>query len=283
MPAKKTTFITTLVLGMVVPVARGDCPYDHVLVGQDQGTLFLDTSQLYRHWNADWGTAPDPYGQEYYEFTEMFGGGYIRVEPGLSENNDPLYALDGTRGVDYNILVQRVYATPGLEFFDDLMTSILVADGDTFVLSDYPNHHVHMRYYLRDGLDPTLPYTVSYRLKDTQGLYADSVIYTFNLGAVPEDATPGDTNRDCRVDATDYYNLVAQFGGPPGTESADFTDDNFVGLEDLAIMRDYFGYGVVAAPGAELGATTPEPASAIMMLLGLGAVVRRRGSGTGQR
>ncbi len=186
MQTKTILCIAVLALGVSVPVVRADCPYDHLLVGQDEGTLFLNTSQLYRHGKADWSASPDPYGQQYYEFTEMYGGGYIRVEPGFSQNNDPTYALNGARGVDYNILLERVYATPGLELFDDLMTSILVSDGALFVLSDCANHHVHMRYYLRDGSDPTLPYAVSYRLKDETGTYADSEVYTVNLGAVPE-------------------------------------------------------------------------------------------------
>jgi len=185
----RTLCIAVLAIGAAASVALADCPYDHLLVGQDEGTLFLDTSQLYRHWNADWSANPNPYGQEYYEFTEMYGGGYIRVEPGFGQNTDPTYSLEGTRGTDYNILAERVFATPDLLFFDDLMQPILTADGSTFALSDYANHHVHMRYHLPDGLDPTLPYTVSYRLTDTTGTYADSEVYTFNLGAVPEPAS----------------------------------------------------------------------------------------------
>ncbi len=189
MPLRRMICLAILTFSISGSVAFADCPYDHLLVGQDEGTLFLDTPQLYRHWNADWGTNLNPYGQEYYEFTEMYGGGYIRVEPGFAESTDPMHALEGTRGTDYNILVERVFATPGLLFFDDLMQPILTADGSTFALSDYANHHVHMRYHLPDGLDPTLPYTVSYRLTDTTGTYADSDVYTFNLGAAPEPAT----------------------------------------------------------------------------------------------
>ena len=166
-----------------------DCPYDHFLVGQDNGALFLDTTQLYRHWNADWGTNSDPYGQEYYEFSEMFGGGYIRVEPGFGENTNPAYALEGTRGEDYNIIVELVSTTEGLTFYDDLNNPILASAGDTFCLSDYENHHVHVRYYLSAGMDPTQCYTVSYRLSDSTGTYAASAVYTFHLGAVPEPAS----------------------------------------------------------------------------------------------
>jgi len=285
MPNKNIALIAALILVVTVPAVRGACPYDHFLIGQDQGTLFLDTSLLYRHWNEDWGSNPDPYGQEYYEFNEMYDGGYIRVEPGLSQTDDPQYALSGTRGEDYNILLRRVYATPGIAFFDDTMRPALLADDDTFALSDLDNHHVHMRYYLPDGLDPTLPYTVSYRLEDDRGLYADSEIYTFNLGAAAENSTQGDTNGDHRVDTLDYSNFVAQFGGPPGAESADFNDDNSVDLEDFAILRSNFGFGVGSAPDVQAATAAPEPGSAAMLLLGFGAVAarikRRGGTGSG--
>ena len=90
-------------------------------------------------------------------------------------------------------------------------------------------------------------------------------------------STPVDINGDGVVDELDYDNLVAQFGGPPdAAESADFNGDGLVDLYDFAIMRAYFGYGVAAASNAELVATTPEPSSAVLLLLGLGAVVRHR-------
>jgi|GEM_PF-2297795 len=120
---------------------------------------------------------------------------------------------------------------------------------------------------------------------------------------------PGDTNGDGMVDDSDYNNLVAQFGGAPGVESADFDDDgrvdlgdfavmraNFgagvtsapnagsadfngdgrVDLADFAIMRANFGSGVASAPGAESFTTTPEPATLAMLATGGLAVLRRR-------
>ena len=101
----------------------------------------------------------------------------------------------------------------------------------------------------------------------------------FRVSEVPEPATMGDTNGDHIVDVTDYNNLVAQFGGPPGADSADFNYDRFVDLDDFAIMRGNFGFGVVAAPDAEFGAVTPEPATiSPLALCGL-AMVRRRKRG----
>jgi len=86
---------------------------------------------------------------------------------------------------------------------------------------------------------------------------------------------PGDTNGDDIVDSLDYDNLIAQFGGVPGVESADFNGDGFVDLEDFAILRGNFGFGV-SSPDAEFGATTPEPATLMVLALGGLAVLRKR-------
>lgn len=89
-------------------------------------------------------------------------------------------------------------------------------------------------------------------------------------------ATPGDTNGDHIVDDSDYGNLIAQFGGPPGLDSADFNGDDIVDLEDFAILRGNLGFGVASAPNGEFGAATPEPATLTLLALGSLAVLRRR-------
>ena len=63
---------------------------------------------------------------------------------------------------------------------------------------------------------------------------------------VGQPPTPGDTNLDFVVDDLDYNNLVAQFGGPPGAQSADFNNDGIVDLADFIIQRENFG--IAAAP-----------------------------------
>jgi len=89
----------------------------------------------------------------------------------------------------------------------------------------------------------------------------------------------GDTDGDHDVDVIDFGNLVAQFGGPPGADSADFNCDNFVDLDDFAIQRGNFGFGIVSAPEAEFRATTPEPATLSLLALGGLALIRRRKRG----
>jgi hypothetical protein len=99
-----------------------------------------------------------------------------------------------------------------------------------------------------------------------------------NITALPEPVTPGDTNGDDIVDELDLDNLIAQFGGPPGAESADFNDSGRVDLVDFTIMRGVFRVGVRSPPSGIPGAImTPEPASmALVSLGGFLAILRRR-------
>jgi len=85
----------------------------------------------------------------------------------------------------------------------------------------------------------------------------------------------GDTDGDRDVDAIDFNNLVAQFGSLPGVESADFNGDDFVDLEDFAIQRGNFGFGVASASDGESGATTPEPTTLILVAGGLPLLLKR--------
>ena len=97
---------------------------------------------------------------------------------------------------------------------------------------------------------------------------------------------PGDFDGDQDVDLDDVGLFEAQFGsqshgpvpGPPYT--ADFDEDDDVDLDDFLVMRDNLGT-VAGAPGA--ATATPEPSSAVLLMLGLGAVVRRKKYDRGQQ
>jgi hypothetical protein len=110
------------------------------------------------------------------------------------------------------------------------------------------------------NMDPTLPADRPESVPATQFL-SDFVSNPLDV--------PGDTNGDDIVNDVDYENLVAQFGGPPGAQSADFNGDGAVDLEDFIIMRDNFGLGAapMSSPNAELAIATPEPTALVMLAL----------------
>jgi hypothetical protein len=118
------------------------------------------------------------------------------------------------------------------------------------------------------------------------GFSGPSIIAEFgvdNITALEDPVTPGDTNGDGIVDKLDLNNLKAQFGGPPGNESADFNDDGRVDVIDFTIMRNNFGSGVGPAPGGILQATAaPEPATlGLIAFGGVMAISRRRRRASG--
>jgi glucose/arabinose dehydrogenase len=93
---------------------------------------------------------------------------------------------------------------------------------------------------------------------------------------VGQPPTPGDTNGDQIVNILDYHNLIAQFGGSPGAQSADFNGDGIVDIHDFAIQRGDFDFGASSPAGVAFGAAVPEPASLILLSLGAMAIVVRR-------
>jgi hypothetical protein len=96
------------------------------------------------------------------------------------------------------------------------------------------------------------------------------------LSGVISPATSGDTDGDHDVDDADYGNLVAQFGGAPGFDGADFNNDNRVDLRDFAIQRANFGFGVTSAPASVTVTTVPEPVALILTAGGLPLLLKRR-------
>jgi len=106
----------------------------------------------------------------------------------------------------------------------------------------------------------------------------ENKIYTYEIdyAEVRVTSVPGDTDDDNDVDAADCNNLVTQFGAvpPDGPVSADFNGDNMVDLEDFAVMRGNYGFGVETTAAGEFDREThltPEPAT--LILLGAAAFV----------
>jgi hypothetical protein len=87
--------------------------------------------------------------------------------------------------------------------------------------------------------------------------------------------TVGDANLDNKTNALDFNALATNFGAS-GTEwfSGDFNYDGSVNSLDFNALATNFGQAVASA--APLGATVPEPAGPLAMLILSGAWLRRR-------
>jgi autotransporter-associated beta strand protein len=83
----------------------------------------------------------------------------------------------------------------------------------------------------------------------------------------------GDTNNDHVVDAADYVTVKRHMGQSTGAGAADgdFDNDGTVDWDDLLVVMANFGAGSGTA-----GATTPEPCSAMLLVFGASALLRRR-------
>ncbi|MEQ9459999.1 MAG: hypothetical protein RIG82_03495 [Phycisphaeraceae bacterium] len=80
----------------------------------------------------------------------------------------------------------------------------------------------------------------------------------------------GDANLDFNVDLIDLSILATHFGQPGFFFQGDFNGDLVIDLIDLSILATNFGLG------GEVIGTTPEPASASLIGLGLAIATRRR-------
>jgi len=82
---------------------------------------------------------------------------------------------------------------------------------------------------------------------------------------------PGDANQDEKVNLADFTLLKANFGtDPAGWTAGNFNTDTTVNLADFTILKANFGLGAPSAGGV------PEPASAVLLVVGALAVFRRR-------
>jgi len=127
-------------------------------------------------------------------------------------------------------------------------------------------------------------YTDRYR-----DFYAASIPYYASklYDILQYDLLPGDLNLDGDVDSSDYITLKENFGETDATWShGDFNDDGLVGYDDLFALMTNFGYKsnphpIMTPPsGGSIStgdmAAVPEPGSAILLVLGAAALLRRR-------
>ena len=106
------------------------------------------------------------------------------------------------------------------------------------------------------------------------------------------DLLPGDADLDGNVDSYDYITLKANFGRTEATWSqGDFNSDGLVGYEDFIALTTNFGYKstphpIMTPPSDDISTGSmamPEPGSAILLVLGAAALLRRRGGESKRR
>jgi hypothetical protein len=117
-----------------------------------------------------------------------------------------------------------------------------------------------------------------FQLLEVSGALEDQVLMwasDFIFAGPWTPTVPGDANGDGSVNLKDYHLLVHELGSSNRLTN-DFNDDGMVDLEDFAILRGNYGYRVASAPDAEFGATTPEPATLTLLVLGGLVVLRKR-------
>lgn len=241
-------------------------------------------------------TAP-PAGSWGNQFANVVGGGAtgqaLASNPG--GNGASIIQLKVTNGTGEPTSTVRLYydldllwpaaaddggELPGYSLFWSTTGSTTAGDWHTLGLDDFAGYKawdIDLSVPLIPGADLYIRWADDNALTAAGEAGAENVWAIDNARVVmidPGPPTPGDTNDDDIVDASDYGNLIAQFGGPPGVDSADFNGDIFVDLADFAIMRGNFGFGV-SSPDAEFGATTPEPATLTVLALGGLAILRR--------
>ena len=89
----------------------------------------------------------------------------------------------------------------------------------------------------------------------------------FALAPIWLSLTPGDANGDGAVDLQDFGIVKGNFGEADGWDQGDFNGDGVMDLQDFGLFKSNFGSGQSAA--------VPEPATAVLLLLGAAAMFRR--------
>jgi len=155
----------------------------------------------------------------------------------------------------------------------------LVADAKSAAIANFspgPNpqgglYGVDVTDIIRAWADGSLPNYGFGLMQASEGL-ADSAR---QFGADPMlliEYLLGDANGDGVVDAADYITLKKNFGKTTGAgaSAGDFNSSGKVNWADLNILTNNFGAGAPAP------AVTPEPCSAMLLVLGAVALMRRR-------
>ena len=240
-----TTFvIATLVLGL--PAAIAECPLDHYFLYQEDGRLCVEKSRIYVHGDAAEGYYPLSWSAIYQRWSVG--------EPGFSDTTDPAYGfpseieLEGTPGVDYEIWFEILDMSPDLMIRTNDGTW-LDAAGERYNLSNWDEHHVHMKYcaYVDQSPAPDYPFYVTYRLVDDLGLYESTPPFSlvFNVPTPTVESTEPEylgvlPSLAAAEISFEFHRPIVVTGGPPVTitDQATQSADYYTGKFDYEISAD---------------------------------------------
>lgn len=156
---------------------------------------------------------------------------------------------------------------PGYDYVLDLNEiSTRMTNGDDVINGNgYVGEYVFKAIGNVGETGQIVSHTMKITFPDASGQVLDYVIHDFTI------ATPADFNLDGSVDLQDFGLLKASFGATSGAtwEQGDANYDGAVDLQDFGLLKANFGTGASSLEGKVI----PEPATALLMGAGFGAVV----------
>ena len=238
---------------------KADCSLDHFIIGcnqdgvegtDDDGKLFVDCRQKYRHSGlteyANWFYPLNEsiFTSYRYRIGEPGFDAYQNTNPSETHTYDPNRTLAGEPDVDYDIVVECIDISAGLRaVHKDYPQFTVDAAGQSFSYSTIHNlrgdGHMHMSYQAVDGDNLHWITFCIYDGLDDGEQYEPSELLTIVFNVEP---VAGDLAVNGLVDVADLLELshywLSMDAGPHNDycERADANRDGLVNLADFALM-----------------------------------------------
>ncbi len=243
---QKIIILAFVASSALVADLRAECPLDHYFLQQEDGQLVLDKSRVYQHGVPAEGYYPLSWSAIYRRWSVG--------EPGFSDTTDPAYGfpvenqLAGAPGVDYEIWFEVLDLSADFRIQTNDGTW-LDTIGERYNLSNWGEHHVHMKYcaYVAGSPAPDYPFYVTYRLVDDLGLYQPTPPFSlvFNVPTPTVEET-GPEYRGVLPSVTDaeisftFHRPIVVVDGPPVTitDEATQSNDYYTGYFDYSISSN---------------------------------------------
>jgi hypothetical protein len=234
-----------------------ECSLDHLIIGcnrdgiegtDDDEQLFVDCKHKYRHSGdteyANWfyPLYESAFPTYPYRISEPGIDAFQSVDPSEDHTYDPNCAPTGLPLIDYDLVIECVAFSPGLQVVHkDYPQFTLAQAGDSFDHSDlhalYGEAHVHLSYQAGDGQGL---YWVTFRVRDALddgNLYRTSrpVTIVFNVAPLRGDlVVDGEVSMDDLARFSEYWVASESSMENDYCERTDVNRDGFVDFVDFA-------------------------------------------------